>query len=375
MRFTKMRTPNDRPAKILMTADPLGGVWTYTLELAEALQPHGIEIGLATMGAPLTASQRQETERCSNILLFESRLCLEWMDDPWAHVDRAGEWLLNLAAAFEPDIIHLNGYSHAVLPWDRPILVVAHSCVLSWWRAVKRERAPARYDEYARRVRAGLAAAHLVVAPSRAMLAALAEEYGVNFNSRVISNAVSHHPFSPAVKRPFLFAAGRVWDEAKNLTALDRAAALVRWPVQIAGDPIHANGRPREFENANSLGKLSREDVARQLAHAAIFAWPALYEPFGLAPLEAGLCSCALVLGDIPSLREIWSGAALFVSLADDDALVDTLNYLVERPSTREDLGLRARARALQFSPEKMARAYLETYRECVTHAEAEVAV
>jgi glycogen(starch) synthase len=366
MRFTKMRTRNRELRKVLMTADPLGGVWTYVLELAHALRRHGVEFALATMGGPLNAVKRRAIDKCSNVRLFESSYRVEWTDEPWKDVDLAGEWLLNVAAEVDPDVVHLSGYNHATLPWGRPVLITAHSCVLSWWRAVKGESAPAAYDEYARRVRTGLAAADLVVAPSAAMLAALTDEYGVHFESRVIPNAVSHDGFTPAVKRPFIFAAGRVWDEAKNLATLDRAAASVPWPVQIAGNPVHSNGGRFEFQNANSLGDLAREDVARWLAHAAIFAWPAIYEPFGLAPLEAGLCSCALVLGDIASLREIWNDAALFVSATDTCALEDALNYLIEHPSAREEMALRARARALQFSPEKMAIAYARAYRDCL---------
>ena len=59
-----------------------------------------------------------------NVRLFESAYRLEWMEDPWDDVERAGDWLLEIAAR-GPDIIHLNGYSHAVLAWNAPVLVVA----------------------------------------------------------------------------------------------------------------------------------------------------------------------------------------------------------------------------------------------------------
>ena len=61
------------------------------------------------------------------------------------------------------------------------------------------------------------------------------------------------------------------------------------------------------------LGRLSAGELADWYARAAIYALPARYEPFGLSALEAALSGCALVLGDIPSLREIWGDAALFV--------------------------------------------------------------
>ncbi|NJL95480.1 MAG: glycosyltransferase family 4 protein [Anaerolineae bacterium] len=44
---------------VLMTTDTIGGVWTYSLELARALPPAGITINLATMGAPLRPEQRR----------------------------------------------------------------------------------------------------------------------------------------------------------------------------------------------------------------------------------------------------------------------------------------------------------------------------
>ena len=127
-----------------MTTDAVGGVWTYALELARALEPQGAEIALASMGPRPTPAQRQEAAGRPNVTLHESDFALEWMDDPWQEVERAGDWLLDLAAAFAPEIIHLNGYVHASLPWGVPVLVAAHSCVFSWWSAVRGERRPGR---------------------------------------------------------------------------------------------------------------------------------------------------------------------------------------------------------------------------------------
>jgi len=47
------------PKRILMTADTLGGVWTYALQLTHALAALEIEVILATMGAPLNDEQRE----------------------------------------------------------------------------------------------------------------------------------------------------------------------------------------------------------------------------------------------------------------------------------------------------------------------------
>src|ERR671939_521178 len=110
--------------KLLMTADTLGGVWTYALELARALCEHGVQVALATMGARLNPQQREQVEEIRTLEVFESDYKLEWMERPWHNVDAAGEWLLELEEEVQPDIVHLNGYAHGALPWHTPTLVV-----------------------------------------------------------------------------------------------------------------------------------------------------------------------------------------------------------------------------------------------------------
>ena len=105
--------------------------------------------------------------------------------------------------------------------------------------------------------------------------------------------------------------------------------------------------------------------MRRHLADSAVYALPARYEPFGLSALEAGLCGCALVLGDIPSLREVWGDAATYVDPDDTSALAHTFNALVADERTRADLGRRARARALKYSPTRMVDGYLAAYDFC----------
>src|SRR5688572_13448925 len=95
MRFMKRRTEHEdqtqgprkvrmeRVRRVLMTADCLGGVWTYALELSRSLTDHGIEIGLATMGAPLSDAQRRQVAGIRGARLFESAYRLEWMEHPW----------------------------------------------------------------------------------------------------------------------------------------------------------------------------------------------------------------------------------------------------------------------------------------------------
>jgi glycogen synthase len=352
------------PRRILITADPIGGVWTYTIDLMEALQSRGIAFALATMGRTLSPAQREAIKRLPHVSLFESGNKLEWMQDPWAEVDRAGEWLLEIAEDFHPDLVHLNGYAHGNLPWRRPVVMVAHSCVYSWFSAVRKTApCPTEWGEYRRRVALGLRAATLVTAPTRAMLEELPKHYGGGFRlAAPVFNGRPAQGFTPGVKEPFILSGGRLWDEAKNVAVLARASPTLPWPVCLAGEGEHPDGSAVSFPNVNLLGCLAPDAFAEVLSRASIYALPARYEPFGLSALEAALSGCALVLGDIASLREVWGDAAIFVEPEDSNAWGAAINRLISSPSLRREMAARASERAAEFTLEEMGRKYHDLY-------------
>jgi glycogen synthase len=361
------RATQAHPLRVLMTADTVGGVWQYALELSRELCARGDVVALATMGGEPSDDQRREAAEIPGLTLYPSAYKLGWMEQPWNDVDRAGEWLLNLAAQWRPDVVHLNDYSHGDLPWSAPVLMVGHSCVLSWWQAVHGTDAPASWARYRQRVRAGLQAADYVVAPSRAMLDALVRHYGPLPECRVIANGRSGGERSAqdehaAKEEALIFAAGRLWDPAKNMSALAEVAERLPWPVCIAGNRHHPDGGETQLPHVHLLGALPSAEVRRWLAHAPIYALPARYEPFGLSVLEAALAGCALVLGDIPSLREVWGPAALYVPPDDREALERTLRWLIDHPHEREHYAARARRRAARYRPGKMADRYRRLY-------------
>jgi glycogen synthase len=357
------------PRQILMTTDTVGGVWTYSMELSRALAPYGIEVILATMGARLTGDQTEQVARLDNVRVFPSRFRLEWMEEPWEDVVAAGAWLLELEREFHPEVIHLNGYTHANLDWQAPRLVVGHSCVLSWWQAVKQDPLPEKWAEYQRRVQRGLQAADLVVAPSQAMLSALDHHYGPLPVAKVIHNGRDPAGFSVGRKEHFIFTAGRLWDEAKNTSALAAVASDLPWPVIVAGERRSPDGHEMKLANVQLLGRISQKEMALLYARAALYVSPTPYEPFGLSVLEAALSGCALVLGDIPSLRELWDGAALFVQPASTGDLKKVLLDLISKPSRLHELAVEAYERAGTLSSQRMARGYYSAYSDLMaTH-------
>jgi glycogen synthase len=355
--------------KVLMTADTVGGVWTYALELCRALGERGVEIVLATQGAPLRDGQRRAASALPNVAIEESSFRLEWMSDPWPDVQRGDAWLLELEAKHAPDVVHLNDLTRGALAWRAPALVVGHSCVLSWWRAVRREPVPPQWNRYHERVGRSLRAAAIVVAPGAAMLSELIRHYGPLPRTRVIHNGRDAGAFRIRDKERFVFGAGRVWDEAKNLAALGRVARALPWSVFIAGDSRHPDGGEASCGAAHLIGLLDEAALARWYGAASIYALPARYEPFGLSALEAALAGCALVLGDIPSLREIWGDGADFVDPFDDAALKHALERLIAEPRRRRELVVRSRSTALSLSVRRMTESYMDTYRQLAPEA------
>lgn len=349
---------------VLMTTDSVGGVWPYSLDLAGATRHLGVRYTLACLGPVPTPAQRRRAASIGNLRLECMECKLEWMDDPWTDVEASGEWLRELEQRDQPDIVHLNGYAHGAQTFTAPVLIVAHSCVLSWWAAVKGCEAPEAWTKYRARVGAGLSAAERIVAPTLAMLGSVRRHYACGAPGRVIHNGRAHARPLAAPRGRLIAAVGRVWDEAKNIGALARAAASVPWPCVVAGDAASPEGHVAYMDNVKLLGRVPEDEVWALLERSAILAHPARYEPFGLAPLEGALAGCALVLGDIPTLRELWDGAAMFVDPDDTAALAAGLRRLVGDDRLRGEMALRARLRARRYGLARFGREYASLYQE-----------
>jgi glycogen(starch) synthase len=353
--------------KVLMTADTVGGVWSYALDLCEGLAQRGIQVCLATMGSPLSEHQHLEAARIPNLDLRESSYKLEWMDQPWSDVDRAGLWLLELEKEIQPDIIHLNGYALAALSWASPVIIVAHSCVLSWWKALRGNPLPSEWLEYKSRVQQGFKHADAVVCISRAYAEELNSLYGEIKNLSVIYNGRDASAFYTADKKQQIFSMGRVWDEAKNLSALGQIINKHKVPVLIAGNNRHPDhAEPLEVPNVQLLGTLSQAEVKRYLSESMMYVLPAKYEPFGLSVLEAALSGCLLLLSDIPVFNELWLDTALYFNPERPDELDSLISKIIAHPEEYRPLVERAKARARFFSLDAMVDNYLDLYHSLV---------
>jgi glycosyltransferase involved in cell wall biosynthesis len=116
------------------------------------------------------------------------------------------------------------------------------------------------------------------------------------------------------------------------------------------------------------LGSLSFREIADTLSRASIYVLPAKYEPFGLTVLEAALSGCALVLGDIPSLREIWKDNAIYVKPGNEKSLTDAINFLIKDDDFREEIAEKAQKHSKNFSVNKMCAEYLSLYSALISN-------
>ena len=354
---------------MLITTDAVGGVWQYSLDLAASLARRGAHVLLASLGPRPSPEQRQTALRTPRLTLAESDFALEWTAEPWAGVDAGGEWLLSLQAEFQADVIHLNCYAQAALAWGKPVIVVAHSCVYSWWQAVHGFAAGAEWIEYRRRVTAGLAAADCIVAPSSYMASELQRIYGAPSEKiQVIHNFSSARSTAENLRQPFILAAGRIWDRAKNVALLNCLAPKLDWEIRVAGSNSGPGTSAQNF-NLVSLGALPHGELMGQMAKAAVFAHPALYEPFGLSVLEAARSRCCLVLSDIESMRELWGDAAILIDPRDADRWVFELNALAREPTKVEEFGRRARERSRRYGYARAINRYSKLYESLIRSA------
>jgi glycosyltransferase involved in cell wall biosynthesis len=363
--------PPAAPRRILLVADCIGGVWQYSLELAAGLAAHGVETVLAVAGPRPDAVRRAEAEAIPGLRLQALEADLDWRASDERGLTPLRAQLVAVAGEAEVDLVHLNGAALGDLPVAQPVVATQHSCLATWWQATRPGQAlPQTWRWHHARMAAGLAAAAAVIVPSAAFADQLRQAYGSRIALDVVHNGRAFRSRLAAPRRmAAVLTAGRLWDEAKNLRTLDAAAAGIRWPVLAAGPTRGPDGQEARLDNVVALGTLGGTALEDRMRRSPVFASLAVYEPFGLAVLEAALAGCALVLSDTATFRELWGGAALLVPPAEPNAARDAVNRLIADPDLRLRLAARAHSCAGTYSAEACVRGTLAVYRRVLEQA------
>jgi glycosyltransferase involved in cell wall biosynthesis len=350
-----------------MSADTMGGVWTYALELAQGLDRLGIDVHLAILGPAPSPAQRREARRVRGLDMTITGLPLDWTARDAVALAEVPEALQALALGCGADTVHLNAPAHAgAARWPIALTVAAHSCVATWWRAVRGGPLPDDLAWRAQHTGAGLAVADAIIAPSHSFKRALLKTYGTGLNVIPVANGIVRRGEPHAEKRHVL-TAGRLWDPAKDATTIDVAAGISDIMVHAAGPTCGPNGEHITLPHLALLGTLSSQELAPWYASTAVLIAASRYEPFGLAALQAAQAGAALVLSDIETFRELWDGAALFFPVGDAHALAGALTRLRADAPLRRQLAARAMARARHWSIDRMVVGTLAAY----AHAQA----
>lgn len=345
--------------RVLMTLDAAGGVWRYAMDLARALRAQGgVDVVFLGFGPPPGPALQAEADGLG--VLDWTGLPLDWMVADAAALADVPQAVAEAAARHRADLIHLNLPSQAAgLRSPLPVLAVSHSCVATWFLAVRNGGLPRGWDWQRDLNARGLARADAVVAPSRSHAALLRQVYGVA--AAVVPNAVAPAP-RPGAGMPVAVASGRWWDDGKNGAVLDAAARQMDWPVTMLGPLDGPTGQRFAPRHATAAGTLPHDRALAAMRDAGLFVSPSLYEPFGLAVAEAAAASVPLLLADIPTFRELWDGAARFFDPADPGALAQAANALARDADERARLGRAARLRSRRFAPDAQGRAMLDLY-------------
>nr|WP_277754238.1 glycosyltransferase family 4 protein [Porphyrobacter sp. GA68] len=347
-----------------MTADAVGGVWTYALDLAAALQGRGHAVTLAICG-PAPSPDQLEQAADAGVSILPDELPLDWLCSDGEAVREGSDKLATLSAGY--DLALLNSPALAATGGFRvPVIAVAHGEVATWWDAVGCSGdIDDAFGWLVDLIGTGLKRATRIVTPTAAYGELVRRRYELEASPVAVHNGrVPLDRASSSNEPAFALTVGRFWDRAKNIGTLDAAASLSFVPIRAVGASTGPHGERAAMANLEYLGSVAPARLGELLAARPVFASSAVYEPFGLAVLEAAQAGCPLVLADIATFRELWDGAATFVDPHDAAGFARA----IERPQAS---GAAARKRAERYTVAAMADQMLGVIESALDHRRA----
>jgi glycosyltransferase involved in cell wall biosynthesis len=178
------------------------------------------------------------------------------------------------------------------------------------------------------------------------------------------------------IRQPYLLYVGTI-EPRKNLTTLVRAYEEVLRGSRHHPDLVICGGRgwldDEVFKLVKQLGLVESvrftgyvedEDLPAIYSGAEVFAYPSVYEGFGLPPLEAMACGIPVVTSNTSSLPEVVADAGVSVPPRDVQSLAQELIRLLDDTAKREHFGRLALERAATFSWERAANETQAVYDE-----------
>ncbi len=226
-----------------------------------------------------------------------------------------------------------------------------------------------RYLEFSTSVSASKA--KRIIVPSESTKKDLVQFYKVKpdkitviphgYNQEVF--AVSDHDDKPPIESPYIFFVGRI-EERKNIRLLIDAFALLlkeRKPISLVLSGKNGYGYDGIIKKIKSLppsvqqkiilpGYLPQYDMVRYLRHARLFAFPSLYEGFGIPILEAMAVGTPVVASNSSSLPEVAGNAATLLPPNNALSWAAAFSRIINQPTTAKKMSEAGLAQVQHFS-------------------------
>lgn len=364
---------------VLLTSDTLNeNLWTYTRELVSGLIDRGLRVTLVSFGEIPLPEQTAWMERLRGLEYRPTAFRLDWMHEGQQDFVDSSAYLCSLLNELKPDLFHSNHLCYGALPASTPRIVVAHGDLITWWKSVHgREPKDSSWLRWYRNATArGLCAASAVVASSDWMLEAVREAYPALINGSVINHGRNPIHFNPYVtKNDSVLTIGRLLDPASQVHLLAERPHPVPVCVVDAKQSEHVTESgfraDVRFTDGNEgvvlRGPRSESQLRLLYSRSSMYVSASRYEPSGMAILEAALSRCALILNDIPALREIWGPAAVYFRTNDAESLSEAVRILNEDAVLRRSFANRAFNRAREcYNANRMTSNYIQLYRSAL---------
>jgi glycosyltransferase involved in cell wall biosynthesis len=165
----------------------------------------------------------------------------------------------------------------------------------------------------------------------------------------------------------------------KNLTRLLHAFARLRQPrppLYVAGgagwrfSPIFDTVRQLHLEGeVRFVGFIPEDELPLWYNAARLFAFPSLYEGFGLPVLEAMACGAPVITSTAASLPEVAGKAAVLVPPTDTDRIAQEMQRVLDDPQRQLELRAAGRIQASRFSWRTMTDQTVASYQRAVATA------
>ena len=364
---------------------PLTGIGRYALELAQGLARHEAIEELRLYSAVRWVEDPADA-LSSNRIFASLRTNLPFKTRALEVYSTVRNLLFRVhTRKLQGFLLHTPNY--ILMPFDGPSVTTVHD--LSAFNFPE-THPPERVRFLERHLPRTLERADRVLADSQFVADEIHVKLGVPREKlRVIALGVdpSYHPrtreaLAPAMQRHGLVAGGYLLvvatqEPRKNLIRLATAYAALparlrdRHPLVIVGArgwlsadlekilaPLEACGSIRR------LGYVSEEDLPMIYAGAHAFAFPSLYEGFGLPVLEALASGTPVLTSNVSSLPEICAGIALCVDPLDDEALRNGLERLLDDEDWRTRSAASGLAHAANFPWSRCVDETVGVYRE-----------